>query len=347
MDKSNDSKKRLGLTVGLAMFFLFRTLIFMPAQHLGISVTDADLTVTVRTVMLFALLVLFSFFASAVTVKIQTAGGELVSFLLILLIADPVFFTMQNDCLRLMISCIGLLFILNAFRDKKFLSNEISFCLFVFISAFLIPVSLISYILLALLVYVFSNINAFRESTKKWPILISAAMCALAGIALNKILCTNIESFNEVLKYLSFSDFEQVGSPFVLMLAAVPVFAFGWYFFLIYSKEQSRLGKKFKEKKYQNFPFGFLEICYLLSALGILFFSSSAFLAVNIFLPGLLIVMLLHKNSLVERIVEQINVTVKKHYLISISVLILYCIFSYIVLDKYIKSDVILFYTKF
>lgn len=344
MDKTKNTKKRCAAVLALSLFFFFKVLLMIPEQYLGISVAETKFLFSARTVLMWVLLILFSVLAAVTAVRIHRKGGESVTFFLILLIADPLSFTLENNCLKLIVSCIGLIFVLNALRDKPILKNEFTFCLFVLISSFLMPKSLFSFIPLALTVYIFSNLNRLCENAKRWIVLIPAFACTAVGFGLNKLLCRNFRSVYTALRHLSFGDWEQVGSSRLLMLTAVPVLIVGLFCLSRYGKEQSQLPKHSNDGKYLNLPYDLFVLCYILSVIGFFLSSSEAFLTVNLILPAMFITMLLSKRTAAVKTAEVFGKGIQKHAFLAAVVLVLYSCFSYAMLNNYIQSIKFLYY---
>lgn len=344
MDKTKNTKKRCAAVLALSLFFFFKALLMIPEQYLGISVVEAKFIFSARTGLLWGLLVLFSVLAAVTAAKIQQKGGEAVAFFLILLIADPLSFTLENNCLKLIVSCVGLLFILNALREKPIIKNEITFCLFLLISSFLMPYSVFSFIPLAVTIYIFSNLNSLCENAKRWVILIPAFACTAVGFALNKLLCDKFRSVYTALRHLSFADWEQVGSSRLLMLTAIPVLIIGLFCLSRYGKEQSQLPKHSNDGKYLNLPYDLFALCYVLSIIGFFLSSSEAFFTVNLILPAMFITMLLSKRTAAGRTAEVFNTGIKKHAFLAAVAFVLYNLFSYVILNSYIQNGKLLYY---
>lgn len=344
MDKTKNTKKRFAVALALSLFFFFKILLMIPEQYLGLSVTAAAFTFSTRSALVWALLLLFSVLAAAVTVKIHRKGGEKVSFFLILLIADPLFFTLSNDCLKLAVSCIGLIFVLNALKDKPVIRNEIAFCFFLLICAFLIPDSILSFIPLALVVYIFSNLNRLCENAKRWTVLIPAAVCTTVGFAVNKLLCEKFRNVYTALRHLSFGDWEQVGSARLLMLTAVPVLIVGLFCLARFGKEQSQLPKHSNDGKYLNLPYDLFALCYFLSIVGFLLSSSEAFFTVNLILPVMFLTMLLSKRTAAEKTADIVNDGIRKHAFLAAAAFVIYNLISYVMLNDYIQNGKLIYY---
>lgn len=344
MDKTKNTKKRCAAVLALSLFFFFKILLMIPEQYLGLSVVEADFLVSARTVLLWGLLLLFSVLTAVTALKIYQKSGETGAFFLILLITDPLFFTLSNNCLKLSVSCIGLVFFLNAIRDKPIIKNEISLCLFLLISSFLMPYSVFSFIPLALVAYLFSNLNRLCEKAKRWVVLIPAAACTAVGFALNKYLCGKFRSVYTAFRYLSFGDWEQVGSSKLLMLTAVPMLIVGLFCLARFGKEQSQLSKHSNDGKYLNLPYDMFALCYILSFIGFLLSSSEAFFTVNLVLPVMFIAMLLSKRTAAERMAEVSSQGLRKHAFLAAVALVLYNWLSYALLNNYIQNGKLLYY---
>ena len=344
MDKTKNIKKRCAAVFALSLFFFFKILLMIPEQYLGLSVVEADFSFSARTVLLWGLLLLFSVLAAVTAVKIYQKGGEIVSFFLILLIADPLFFTLSNNCLKLAVSCIGLIFVLNALREKPIVPNEITICLFLLISAFLMPKSVFSFIPLAMTVYIFSNLNRLCEKAKRWLVLIPAAACTAVGFAANTLLCDKYRSVSTAFRHLAFGDWEQVGSARLLMLTAVPVLIVGLFCLSRFGKEQSQLPKHLNDGKYLNLPYDLFALCYILSVIGFFLSSSEAFFAVNLIVPAMFLSMLLSKRTAAERTAEIFNNGIRKHAFLAATAFLLYNCFSYFMLNNYILNGRLLYY---
>lgn len=330
--------------MALSLFFFFKILLMIPEQYLGLSVVEADFVLSARTVLLWGLLLLFSVLAAVTAVRIYQKGGEAVAFFLILLIADPLFFTLSNDCLKLAVSCVGLIFILNALRKKPVIKNEILLCLFLLISSFLMPYSVFSFIPLALVVYLFSNLNRLCEKAGRWVVLIPSAACTVVGFALNKYLCGKFRSVYTAFRHLSFGDWEQVGSSKLLMLAAVPVLIVALFCLARFGKEQSQLPKHSNDGKYLNLPYDLFALCYVLSVIGFLLSSSAAFFTVNLIVPAMFLAMLLSGRTAAKRTAEIFNSGIRKHAFLAAVAFVLYNCFSYAMLNNYILNGRLLYY---
>lgn len=344
MDETKNIKKRFAAVTAMTLFFFARTLLMIPEQYLGVSVTEGVFTFSSRSLLLWILLAVFSLLASLTAGIIYRKGGEAVTFALLLVIADPLFFILQNNCLTLAVSCIGLLFILNAMREKPVVKNEITFCFFLLISSFLIPYSIFSYIPLAAVIYIFSNIDRFCENAKRWVVLIPAAVCTVVGFAGNKLICERFRSVYTALRHLAFADWEQVGSSRLLVLTVVPVMLIGLICLRQYGKEQSLLSKQSNDGKYLNLPYDMFALCYILSVIGFLFFSNEAFLTANLFFPSMAVTMILSNRTAAGRTAEVFNKGIRKHTFFAAVAFVLYTLLSYAMLNSYIQNAKLIYY---
>ncbi len=355
MDNVKKTKHTQWVTLLLVAFVFVRAVVLAQRTSLGLKMMNFSLEILLFWVTLFVFAVLIA----VVIMKVQNGFGEIVSYLCVIIIADPIFCMMQNNSVDLFVISLGLLCVLNMLREKPLIKNEILFLLFVFVSVFLLPYSVFNYIPVAFLIYIIPGIYDNQKNKSKVLTVILALVFVITGVLLHNYFFANFIDFQSFLNKISFFEIvKTIKSPEILILS-VPTLALGIYFFikvlksgnLIETKKSDKSKKKPSVKNKSTSKFKVYEhvlitvLCasaYLLSVVGLFLYGGKVFYTVNFIVPITLMLMVMNKDSKAINVIESINEKLRKHPFVSLILLILFYCLSIKIMDLYYSRDTLI-----
>ena len=328
----------------LFLFVFFRTLVLIPEGHFGLSISKLQLELSFESVLLIVLLIVYSLLFSAVVNKIYCKSAEVVLPVIVLILFDCVFFTLMDDCLKLIVAILGLLCVLNALSKRKIVKNSVSFPLFVLLSTVLDPRFVFSFVSLAFIIYLMCN--ASKKSKQKNKTLLISFICVIVGVSVNLIFTKNVEAVESALNALSFLGKVPTNKSWKTFMSFLPTMIVGYFLYDNILKANKKVQSKEKRKNI-IFSADLMGIGYMFSFVGFLFFESEAFITINMIVPIILIVCVLKDESVVVnqilKTVEKINKN--KIIVIFISIVVFYWCFG--IMDDFNIGEKIIDYMRY
>lgn len=325
MSKVSENKKTILLPVILALFFFLRGILLTDRRYIGIeNMYTFEMAFSGESITLIVLLAIFSVLAALVISKIGKVFGETAKYISVLLVAEPLFFVKQDNCIVLFIAVLALLFILNALREKPVIPNEITLILFLLISTVLSENAIFLFVLPALIIYFIVGAENILKSTKRLVMLILSLVSVGAGIFLNDLLIRKYPAFDSFIKTYSYFEnvyFKHIKYENILLFVfVIPTLVLGVYFLVEFVKQSKENGKT---ESY--ITVGAVTAAYVLSIVGFFLRGSEALFAVNYIVPATVLTLVKNKNSAAQSAMNKVNSAVSKHTLVFISAVVFLC----------------------
>lgn len=325
MSKIKENKKNILLPVILALFFLLRGILISTREHIGIdNLFTVEFLFTEESIAYIALLVIFSILAAAVISRIGKFFGETARYISVLLVAEPLLFAKQENCIVLFIASVALLFILNALREKAFIPREITLIVFILVSTILSDKAVFLFVLPALIFYFLGDAGKILKNAKKLITLILSLASAVAGFFMNDFLVTEYPAFDSFVKKYSF--FEQVYFHHIdyenalIFVFAVPALVLGIYFLVNLVEESTG-----KNKTEAYVSVGAVVAAYALSVTGFFLYGSAAFFTINYIVPLMIFALIKSKNAAAQSAMNKINGLISEHSFAFLVVAVVLC----------------------
>lgn len=325
MSKIKENKNNLLLSVILALFFLLRGILLSGKNYIGIKDLFAfEFFFSAENIAFIALLVLFSVLSAAVIGRIEKAFGEKAKYLSVLLVAEPLLFAKQENCVVLFIAVIALLFILNALREKPVVPTEITLIVFLLVSTLMSENAIFLYVLPALIFCFLGDGGNILKNTKKTVTLILSIVSVGAGIFLNDFLLAKYPAFDSFIKKYSFFEQTYVGGfnfeDAVVFVFALPSLILGIYFLTKLVKASTA-----ENKTEAYVSIGAVAAAYVLSVIGFFVAGSDAFFTVNYVVPLMIFALMKSKSSAAQSAMDKVNALISKNTLVFVCVVVFIC----------------------
>lgn len=307
----------------IGIFFFLRSVFLVDRKSIGIdNLYKFSFDFATENVVLIVLLFAFAVCASLVISKLGKKFGDTVVYISALLVADPLLFAKQEDCLALFITVLGLIFVLNGLKDKPVIPSEVALIVFLLVSCVLAENAVFLFVPVALAAYFADADENIFKNTKKIVMLILSVISVGAGIIVNDFLLEKHPAFKEFTEVYTYADtvyFKHIDYENVLLfLFLVPTLAFGVYFFVNMFKAEDKTSAVYIS--------GAVVACaYILSIVGFITGGSDNFYTANYILPVAIIAMINSKNTLAEKSLGTVNNVISKHSLVFISVIAILC----------------------
>lgn len=328
MNNIRETKKFNFAPVAVALFLFFRAIMFTRTSYIGLeNLHTFSFSMSNENIALIVLYVIFAALSALVIAKLGRKFGDTVSWISVLLVAEPLFFAKEDNCIALLIMVLGLVFVLNGLREKPIIPNEITLVIFLLVSCVLAENAIFTFVAPALIAYFIGGIENTLKNTKKIVMLIFSAVSIGAGILINYFLTENFSAFENFIKVYSFAEnfyFKHIPYENVFLLVfLVPTAIFGGYFFAELFRNN--------DGKPAAAPYIITVVtacAYILSIVGFVLGGSDNLLAVNFIVPVAIISMMNSKSSDVERALRGVNAFVGKYSLVFVSALVVLCFLS-------------------
>ena len=326
----------------VALFIFLRAILLSDRRRVGFAdFYPFKMDISTVGIVLVCLYLAFAVLSSLLFAKLEKKFGKSGLIISAILVAEPLLFVKQENCINLFIWCLALLFILNALRDKPIIPNEITLIIFLLISTILLENALFLYVFPALVFYFSADINRLFKSIKHLVMMCLSAVSVCAGIVLNDYLVKSFPAFDEFLKEYTF--FRQVYFKHIeyekawLFVFAIPVLVFGVYLFKeIFKNKNSNSATVNNKKKTSEVVEAFnpvyvvsiIAIAYIFSVVGFIQAGSAAFYTINYMIPLSVISLLNAKNSSAEKAMQKLGIVIEKHSLVFIVILMVFFYFA-------------------
>lgn len=347
MNKIKESKKYKFTLVIIALVVFFRAYLLSDRRHVGLAgFYPLEFEFPVQSVVLLSLLAVFAVMASLVITKLGKKYGDAVQYISLLLVAEPLLFAKQENCVNLFIWIIGLIFVLSVIAEKLSVLKEITLIVFLFVSCLLSENAIFLFVAPAIVLYVAGDIEKLATDTKKIIALIVSAIATGAGVFLNDYLVKNVPVFDSFIKEYSFRDyvyFKHIEYENIfLFFFAIPTVIFAVKFFAELFRNNNLVVEKTDKKASSSYsPISAVVAvvaAYALSVAGFIVAGSSAFYTINYIVPAAVISMLVSKNKVAEKALKKTNTFLSEHSFAVIVTVVLVCYISVRVFFKDIDN---------
>lgn len=335
--KENAKKKNLKV-FALSVFIFVRSIVFIEENRIGFDISASEFSVSVQGVIIAFMMFLTSVLMAVSVFAIDKKCEKESEYIFALILADPVFFLMQQNGLTLIVIAVGLLFVLSKLRTSASSFNEILLCLFLFLSAFLMPYSVYCFIPLILIINIFPEIDNFFENKKNILSVVVYAICVIGGLIWNRLIFPRFEAFENFLVSYSFSDYTSVIKNNLFFLIGIPVAVFGIYFFMGYYKN----AEKGAEKKKAVFIIGLLILSYVLLIVGYILNGINSLYTLNLIVPAAILSLTAGRDEIACSQLKKVNTFIQNHMLSSLVLYIIYsCATILLMKNSYYVSNIV------
>ncbi len=338
MHQKENAKKMYLKVFALGMFIFARAFVFIEEKRIGFNIFDSEFSVSVQGVIIAGLVLLTSFLMAVTVFAVDNKCEKESVYIFALILADPVFFLMQNNGLKSIVIIVGLIFILSKLRKGSSSLNEILLCLFLFLSTFLMPYSVYCFVPLILIINVFSEIDDLFANKKNILSFIVYAISIIGGLIWNRLIFPKFPAFENFLVSFSFYDYTSVIKNNLYMLIGIPVAVFGFYFFIGYYKG----AKKGAEKKKSVFIISFVILSYIVLILGYIFNGINSLYTLNLLVPSAILTLIVSKDEIARTQIKKINIFIQNHiFCVLIGYIIYNCVTILIMKNAYYVNNIV------
>ncbi len=311
MDKIKKVKSQRGIFVFLYFFFFSKIFLVVPVKCLGLK-TDYPIayTFSVETISTWILVAVFSFVAVLLISKLYRIHGAVAAVICIFALAEPFFSSSLNTPVKLFVTILGILCFHIGIAKKNVVISGVALNIFLFISSLLLPFSVLSYVVLALSIYMIMS----EKSKAKFIFFVSGIVCSCGGLILNKVFNNAAEGFSAVMSNFSFADVITEVKSLKMTVAFLPFFILAVLFVNYYLRTANKLQKKNKSKENKsNLIFNIVLFNYICSVAGIILFSGEAFLTFNIILLIVILNLVIIKDEACLNVIKKVKDFLKVH----------------------------------
>lgn len=335
MDKIKENKSFSFAPVVVSLFFLLRGLLLTDRKYMGVeNLYTFEMSFSGENIAFLILLAVFAVLAGIVISKIGRRFGEEVTFLSVLLIAEPLIFAKQMNGVVLFLVDLALLFILNALCKKRIIPNEVTLVLFLFTSCLLTENAIFLFVFPAIILYFIGDVENILKSTKKLVMLILSVISIGAGILANDYLIEKYPAFDGFLKTYSFFkqiyfkhiDYENI----MLFVFVIPTTVIGVCFLAEFIRNCNKSSKN--TGAYAVVVM--VSVAYILSLVGFFLKGSEAFYTINYIVPATIFALLANKKAEAENSMKKVNAFISKYTLAFVVVEVFLCFLVSIIFYK-------------
>lgn len=338
MQQKSNAKNLYPKVFALCIFIFARSFVFIEENRIGFNVMESDVSFSVQSLVVFTLLLLAAFLTAVVLFGADNRCNKEAQYICALIIADPLFFLLQNNGLKLIAVVLGLIFILNKQRNKTSAINEALLCLCLFVSAFLMPYTAFCFVPLILVISLFSEIDSFSENKKQFLSLGVNIICVIGGLIWNKLIFPRSAAFENFLMSFSFHDYASVMKNNLIFLTGVPTAVFGIYFFCNYCKN----AKKRNETKRALFIVGLVILSYVLLIVGYMMNGMKSLYTFNLIVPSAILSLMSGKDENACAQMKKINTFIQNHMFLVLILYIVYnCVSILIMKNAYYVNNIV------
>lgn len=335
MYQKEESKKTYIKSLVLGLFIFAKAFVFIDESRIGINMADSEITVSVSSVAVTALLLLSSFLIANVIFVFNAKYETRTGFLFALILADPIFFLVQNNIIKLITVSVILFFVLIMLRNKNTSSfREISLCICLFLSTFLMPFSAYGFVFLVLIIYGFSQLDVLSGKVKGVLSFVFYIICSGGGLVWNKVAFSRVAAFESFLTTASFYDYSSDIRSDFYWLTGIPIAIFGIWFFAGYYKKA--------EKKKAVLVIGFIILSYVMLVLGYAFNGIKSLYTLNLIVPVAILSLVAGKDEYVCAMIKKINTFIHNHIFLSVTMYAAYkCLTVALMKNSFYVSNIV------
>lgn len=338
MQQKKNTKCLLIQPFALGFFIFARAAVFINESRIGFSVDDSSFAVSYLEfaviILLAAVSLLMSFTVFAVDNKLEKESR----YVFALIIADLSVLLMYNNGLSMIVSIVGLLFILFKTRIPESSLNELFFSIVIFVSTFLMPYSVYCFVPLFFTVNFMTGIDGIIRSKKRiFPVFLYG-VCAIAGVFWNKIIFAKSVAFENFLITFSFNDYLSENTAKQFLVVCIPMIIFGVFFF----REYIRRAKNADDRKKITAVIAIVIFCYVLALAGFITSGIKTIYTINLIIPVTILSLLAGKDRHTKAMINNFNTFVEKHILFAVLIYSGYVWFMTVILKNtlYIRNIV-------
>ncbi len=339
-------KLRKSQISALLIFFftLIRLLSFADDEQLGFNFTRLDVFYSYKYNVYRLLILIFCALFTFVMFRFIDRCGENIGILCAVVIMDPLFACLQKLPITLLLSCLVLLYTLHILSKKPLLPTEITLVLCCLCAAILSDKSVISFAVLAFLLYVASKSDALSHA-KTICMAVGTLLTTVVGRFLHTYVSTHSDSFSSFAAFLNDAAGFAKEKTYIFVLLLLPPLAFGIFLFAQYlqpDQTKKAKGKLKNNKKQQDDDFSATLAMLSIVAYGItvisgIFYDIGALTVANLFIPVAFLVLVYHGNEKAANAANKVNDFIRQHSFL----LLLLFILTYYVLLRFVLEDVV------
>lgn len=337
MQQKSNTKSLYSKIFVLGIFIFVRSVVFIQESRIGFNVTASDVSFTGWNLIIWVLLLFFAFLIAVVMMKINNSCDNESQYICALIIADPIFFLIQNNGLKLTVIILCLFFVFSKLRSKSSDINDMLLCLCLFVSAFFMPYTVFCFAPLLIAVDLIPKIDSFYENKKQFLSLGFKLICIICGIVWNKLIFPKFFLLEEFVTSLSFNDNLFVLKDNLIFLTGIPAVILGVYFFFNYYKDEKKEGKN----KKSLFVIGIVILLYALCIAGYIINGIKSFYTFNLIIPTVILTLVLSKDENACTLMKQINMFIQKHIFVMLLLFIVYNAAIFILRDTYFSANIV------
>ena len=335
MNKIKENRKIFFTSAAVTLFFLLRSLLLTDRNYLGFeNLYTMETDFSGENITLIILLVVFAVLAGLIILQTGKRFGETATFLSVLLVAEPLFFAKQMNCVTVFIANLALLFILNALCEKKIIPNEATLIVFLIVSSVLSENAIFLYALPAMILYFVGDGENLFRSAKKIAVTVLSVISVAAGMLMHNYLVKEYPSFESFIKTYTFFKqvyFKHIAYENILLFVfVIPTIALGGYFLVEFIKNCDK-----KRNNNPSYVTAFMiSAAYILSITGFILKGSDGFFTINYIVPLSIFTLLANENKEAEKSLETVNGFLSKHRLAFVVAAVFLCFASTLVFYK-------------
>ena len=347
MKKICSNNTNYGISILMAAFLFIRTALLCPLYCFAMNDRYPYFDVSVEGIVFAALLLVFCGLSVRVFLKICDRISQIAGLIYFLALSDPLFFSLQDTCLKLAINILILLFILNAISEKAKLPSDILMLIVLFVSTLLVPYTMFAYAPIILSVFILVNRTEIKNN-RYIKIAIMGVVCTVAGFLLNKLLCEKVTLFGDFIAKFSFADVSETNKHWKLIFAFLPAVVFFGVFYNYYIKviKTTKAPKGKKSEKLDVIADVFF-IPFIISFITVFFIAAEGAYASNIFIMAMIVALLFKGDKHCVGAIDNIMEFVKKHKFISAIILVAVYAIALIGTINYHSSTQLVFFVRY
>lgn len=337
MQQKSNTKNLCSKIFVLGIFIFVRSVVFVEESRIGFNVTASEVSFTVWNLIIWILLLLFAFFIAVLLMGINNRCDNESQYICALIIADPIFFLIQNNGLKLIVVMFCLFFVFSKLKNKTSDINDILLCLCLFVSVFLMPYTVFCFAPLIIAVDLIPEIDSFFKNKKQILSLGVKLICIIGGLIWNNLIFSKFVLFENFITALSFNDNLFELKNHLIFLAGIPAVILCICFFYNYYKDAKKEGKI----KRCLFILGIVILLYALCTTGYIINGIKSFYTFNLIAPTVILTLILSKDGNACGQIKKINMFIQKHMFLMLLLYIIYNVAIFILKDTYFSANIV------
>ena len=347
MKEKMSTTNNKGLTLLLTAFLFVRTTLMSPSYCFFMNEDYPYFSFSVESVVFTVLLLVFSALSAMLCNKFNSKYGIAASLIYLLAVSDPLFFALQDNCLKLAVNILIQLLIFSAVSEKNIVPVSVGVSVVLFISTLIVPYTAFTYAPIILSIYVLLNRkilkgNSYISGT------VSGVVCTATGFLLNIIISKNVSVFANFIADFSFADESGIYKHWKLVFAFVPVVVFANVFFNLYKKAIKRVKyRKLKKVEFLMVVKNSFFIPFMISVVTVFFLYGEGAYTVNMFIPAIMITLLCCRDECCVAVVDILENFIRNHKIIASIILIVVFAVALDGVINYHSAKQLIFYIRY